>query len=127
MNAWQIIALVLALIVVGSLLYVYVFKVDYRGDAGKLQFTFSEENQGRLDSVSINADQLSAANCSAGYACWVAVNGVVYDVTAYKKWQGGKHHGAQAGTDATAQFVASPHAAAKLKSLPVVGRLEQKR
>lgn len=52
------------------------------------------------------------------------MNGVVYDVSGYRGWaKDGRHHGIDAGTDATEQFVKSAHARAKLEGMPVVGRL----
>ncbi|AKT52714.1 hypothetical protein ADJ73_09450 [Arsenicicoccus sp. oral taxon 190] len=77
-----------------------------------------------MDTVTISGDQLAAATCRDGAACYVAVSGVVYDMTGFPTWvQRGAHHGVRAGSDATEAFVRSSHARDKLQSMPVVGRL----
>jgi predicted heme/steroid binding protein len=59
-----------------------------------------------------------------GNPAYVAVDGVVYDVSAVKQWAGGKHHGNTAGKDLTKEIKEqSPHGVAVLKGLPVVGKL----
>jgi len=63
--------------------------------------------------------QYTGANGSTAY---IAVDGVVYDVT--ETFTNGQHEGLQmAGTDATTVFATSPHAASLLSTLPVVGTL----
>ncbi|MGD9910749.1 MAG: cytochrome b5 domain-containing protein [Candidatus Izemoplasmatales bacterium] len=58
-----------------------------------------------------------------GSTAYIAVNGVVYDVT--NAFVNGTHQGMQlGGTDATAVFASSPHSQATLNSLTVVGSLE---
>jgi len=52
--------------------------------------------------------------------CYIAYNGVVYNVSNHPSWSGCGHHGIQGGTDITSKF---PHSTSYLSSLPVVGRL----
>lgn len=92
------------------------------GDRDKLTITYSAENQQRLDSVQVTRTQLAAADGSTGQV-WIAVDGVVYDLSGIEAWADGEHHGVRAGTDATEQFVSSPHGASTLENAPVVGRL----
>ncbi len=67
--------------------------------------------------------ELSTYTGAAGSTAYMAVSGVVYDVT--QAFTNGKHQGLQlGGTDATAAFAGSPHSASILASLPVVGSLE---
>ncbi|MDO5698645.1 MAG: cytochrome b5 domain-containing protein [Dermatophilus congolensis] len=87
--------------------------------------SFSAEAQRTLDTVRVTPTQLREADCVDGHKCWIAVNGVVYDIAGSSKWNSGQHYGVTAGTDATEQFVDSGHAAAKLNDLPVVGTLDQ--
>lgn len=92
------------------------------GDRSKLDRTFSPAEQQTLDEVTITQDQLAEAVCTDGAACWVAVNGVVYDMNSSPAWKNGTHHGVHAGTDATEAFVRSNHGQEILARMPVVGR-----
>jgi predicted heme/steroid binding protein len=60
-----------------------------------------------------------------GSLAYMAVNGIVYDVTNADEWNNGWHKGMHlAGTDATAAFADSPHSASILNTLTIVGTLE---
>lgn len=62
-------------------------------------------------------------NGKDGNPAYVAVNGIVYDVTNNAAWGGATHFGLVAGTDVTSQF-ASCHAGQQILSkLKVVGML----
>lgn len=68
--------------------------------------------------------QLAQYDGQNGKPAYVAVDGVVYDVTNSPAWPNGRHHGNQAGQDVTkALHEDSPHGAKKLALLPVVGKL----
>lgn len=59
-----------------------------------------------------------------GRQAYVAVDGVVYDVTNASNWSNGSHNGQRlAGTDASAVILSSPHGKSVLTGLPVVGTL----
>ncbi len=66
---------------------------------------------------------LAQYNGKNGQAAYIAVNGIIYDVTTIGAWQNGVHHGIKAGQDATANFASSPHTASLLKKMPIVGKL----
>lgn len=69
--------------------------------------------------------QLSAYDGTGTAKAYIAVSGVVYDVTNADGWSHGWHQGLHlAGTDATAAFADSPHSASLLNSLPRVGILQ---
>lgn len=68
--------------------------------------------------------ELAAYNGDGGTTAYIAVNGVVYDVTNVSDWTNGWHKGVHlAGTDATAAFADSPHSASFLNQLDIVGTL----
>jgi predicted heme/steroid binding protein len=70
--------------------------------------------------------ELAAFSGKDGKSAYVAVDGVVYDMTKIGSWKNGEHHGIKAGTDATKKITSSPHGKQVLKKLPVVGKLAQK-
>jgi predicted heme/steroid binding protein len=76
--------------------------------------------QGKVFTVA----ELAKYNGKDGMPAYVAVDGVVYDVSNFPLWQGGTHQGLhQAGMDLTEEIKQSPHGASKIKDLPVVGTL----
>lgn len=70
-------------------------------------------------------DELKQYNGQNGNPAYVAVNGIVYDVTNAKNWNNGSHQGHTAGTDLTDAIAQSPHGDSVLKGLPVVGTLQK--
>lgn len=72
------------------------------------------------------AASLSKYNGQNGKPAYVAVNGVVYDVTHAPKWHNGQHvSGITAGQDLTQAIADSPHGTSVLKNLPVVGKMKK--
>ena len=69
--------------------------------------------------------ELSRYNGRDGNPAYVAVNGIVYDVTNTAAWGGATHFGLTAGADVTSQF-ASCHAGQPILSkLKVVGKMTE--
>ncbi|WP_029211609.1 cytochrome b5 domain-containing protein [Arsenicicoccus bolidensis] len=126
MKLWMWITLAVVIAVAAAVVYAYSKPNPNAGDTTKLQRTVSSTEQHTLDTVTITGDQLTAATCADGAACYLAVDGVVYDMSGFPSWmKRGRHHGIEAGTDATEAFVKSGHARDKLQSMPVVGRLRR--
>ena len=69
-------------------------------------------------------EELAIYNGQNGNPAYVAVSGVVYDVTNVKEWSNGQHHGLTAGQDLTQQIAGAPHGTSVLAGLPVVGKLQ---
>ena len=72
-------------------------------------------------------EELATYNGKDGQPAYVAVNGVVYDVTDVPEWANGEHANGQltAGQDLTEEITnESPHGLSVLDDLPVVGTLE---
>ena len=70
-------------------------------------------------------EELSQYNGKDGQPAYVAVDGVVYDVTNVEAWKDGEHKlGLTAGNELTEEITnQSPHGLKVLKGLPIVGEL----
>lgn len=81
-------------------------------------------NNPQIDTMKIFTEaELSMYNGKNGKPAYVAVNGIVYDVTNNAAWGGATHFGLAAGTDVTSQF-ASCHAGQPILSkLKAVGKM----
>lgn len=73
----------------------------------------------------LTTDELSDFNGMDGKPAYIAVDGVVYDVSNVAPWKGAKHNGYSAGKDLTEEIKkVSPHGVSKLKDVPIVGKLK---
>lgn len=78
---------------------------------------------GRL-AVELTLEELAAFNGQDGKPAYVAVDGVIYEVTASKAWANGGHNGFTAGSDLTREIKeVSPHGVIKLENVVKVGYL----
>lgn len=68
-------------------------------------------------------DELKNYDGKEGRKAYIAVDGVVYDVTNVAAWQGGTHHGKNAGNDVSDRIVKAPHGKSTLEKLEIVGKL----
>lgn len=69
-------------------------------------------------------EELAKFNGKNGNPAYIAIDGLVYDLTGVKSWKSGKHHGVSAGTDASDRINRSPHKKSVLKKLTVIGKLK---
>ncbi|SKC72553.1 Predicted heme/steroid binding protein [Maledivibacter halophilus] len=69
-------------------------------------------------------EELKENNGSGGKPAYIAVNGIVYDVSSEATWGGGTHFGIYAGTDATKEFARCHGGSEILKKLPKIGILK---
>ena len=89
--------------------------------AGSAAASASAAASGQL---TLTKAQLAQYNGQNGQPAYVAVNGVIYDVSAIPQWAGGQHQGGHsAGQDLTNELAKSPHGAAILSKCPIVGKL----
>lgn len=71
-------------------------------------------------------DELKQYNGKDGKPAYVAVDGIVYDVSASDKWENGDYNGFEAGNDLTDEIKnVSPHGVKMLDRVPVVGKLAE--
>ena len=76
-------------------------------------------------STDMTLKELAKYNGQNGNPAYVAVNGVIYDVSNAKEWQDGMHKdGVKAGLDQTSMIAQSPHGDSVLQGLPVIGKLK---
>ncbi len=74
--------------------------------------------------LQLTLEELKQYDGQNGNPAYVAVDGVIYDMTNVPEWKGGKHNGYTAGQDLTDIIKnKSPHGLAKLQGVPVVGEL----
>ena len=84
----------------------------------------SANNDNNVIDKTFTIDELSTYNGKDGNPAYIAVDGIVYDVTNVSQWKNGMHNGFEAGKDLTEEIkTISPHGISKLKSVPVVGKL----
>ena len=67
-------------------------------------------------------DELAAYNGQNGQPGYIAVNGIIYDVS--ETWATGSHRGFSAGNDITEEIATSEHGINVLGKLPIVGRMK---
>lgn len=73
----------------------------------------------------LTSDELAEYDGKDGSPAYIAVDGVVYDVTDSDMWNEGEHNGFEAGRDLTEEIMdESPHGDSVLDRLTVIGRLE---
>jgi predicted heme/steroid binding protein len=69
-------------------------------------------------------EELAQFNGQDGTPAYVAVSGVIYDVSSSKLWDNGNHEGVhQAGRDLTEDLKTAPHVRSVIERFPVVGQL----
>ena len=86
--------------------------------------TESVEETTEEEMLVLTLEELSTYNGQNGNPAYVAVDGVIYDVTNAGPWSGGQHNGFEAGQDLTEEIKSvSPHGVSKLEGVPVVGTL----
>ena len=67
--------------------------------------------------------QLALRNGQDKPQIWVALNGIIYDVTESRLWRNGKHYEHWAGQDLTEELADAPHTETVFEKFVAVGRL----
>ncbi len=83
------------------------------------------DNETNLSEKTFTIEELATYTGQDGNPAYIAVDGIVYDVTNISQWRNGIHNGFEAGRDLTEEIkTISPHGVSKLKGVPVVGKLQ---
>lgn len=77
------------------------------------------------ETMMFTLEELAMYDGKDGNDAYVAVNGVVYDVTGVSAWTNGTHNGNMAGTDVSNVINNAPHGESVLEDLEVVGELTE--
>ncbi|MGK0466421.1 cytochrome b5 domain-containing protein [Clostridium sp.] len=89
-----------------------------------LLYNLPEDDVLKRQGKNFTLEELSKYNGSMGNPAYVAINGIVYDVTNNMCWAGGTHFGVYSGKDLTDVFKTAHNLDVELlKTLPVVGSL----
>lgn len=113
------------MLITGAILVVafmgFALFMNQGGGEDKLKRDFTPAEEKIMKDNIYNAEKLKAFDGKDGHKSYVAVDGVVYDVSDAEMWKEGKHNGLEAGKDLTDGFKSSPHSGGFLKELKVVG------
>lgn len=84
-----------------------------------------EVKQDAAEKLELTLEELAKYNGKDGQKAYIAVDGVIYDVTEHPAWKNGGHNGFEAGQDLTEAIrTKSPHGVSKLDGLTAVGSLK---
>ena len=70
-------------------------------------------------------EELATYDGQDGNPAYIAIDGVVYDISNVPQWASGSHFGGKPGMDLSDQMKAAPHGLAKLAGLKEVGTLAE--
>lgn len=74
----------------------------------------------------LTLEELSQYNGKDGNPAYIAVEGIIYDVSSSNLWRNGGHNGYEAGQDLTDAILnKSPHGKSTLDRVPEIGRLAE--
>ena len=74
--------------------------------------------------LELTLDELKQYDGKNGNPAYVAVDGIIYDMTNVAAWRNGEHNGYSAGNDLTDIIKnKSPHGVKNLEGVPVVGKI----
>lgn len=76
------------------------------------------------DELELTLTELKKYNGQNGKPAYIAVEGIIYDVTNVSHWKNGTHNGQNAGRDLTEALQGAPHGEDVLKDLGIVGKVK---
>ncbi|WP_017413315.1 cytochrome b5 domain-containing protein [Clostridium tunisiense] len=102
---------------------IYLIQWEYK-DRFAVRETVPSNNLSTADRV-FTIEELKQYDGSNNNPAYVAVDGIVYDVTLVAGWGGGTHFGVKAGTDATEQYYKCHGLTYAVNKLPKIGVLQK--
>ncbi len=75
------------------------------------------------EQLELTIEELAMYDGKDGMDAYIAVDGVVYDVTDVAAWNGGSHNGGMAGTDVSELINSAPHGDRVLDDLDIIGSI----
>jgi predicted heme/steroid binding protein len=100
--------------------------VETTNQTSKEEATTDENEETTADELPVfNAESLSQYNGEDGMKAYVAVDGIVYDVTDVAAWQSPHAGQFKPGKDYSEEIKSSPHGKKNLEGLEVVGTYEE--
>ena len=85
-----------------------------------------EETVVQEGNIELTLEELAKYDGTNGEKAYVAVDGIIYDMTDSDYWKNGAHNGFQAGRDLTKEIKeVSPHGIAKLENVKEIGKLKE--
>ncbi len=91
-----------------------------------IYFSLFAEDKRPVPEKTFTVEELAGFDGSKGNKAYVAIDGIVYDVTNISSWKNGRHkRGLRAGRDHSGMLRKSPHGNSVLKRMAIVGKLEK--
>jgi Predicted heme/steroid binding protein len=84
--------------------------------------TEAPTTQAIIPDRTFTTEQLAQYNGRDGQPTYVAIDGLVYDLSTSSRWVNGNHNGNQAGQDLSRQIPQNHRADMRFERFPVVGR-----
>lgn len=103
---------------------VHVTKSDAEAAEQNRDYFYQNEQRLTRQTREFTLSELAQFDGAMGKPAYVAVNGIVYDVSSISNWSGGTHQGLTAGKDLSSQFKGC-HGDNRLAKLPKVGVLKR--
>jgi len=121
-----IIVVLSAVVIVSSIAIFFVWRNLNRTD---IKQNSQGVGQSSKQDSSISLDEVAKHTGKNGNSCWVAVDGIVYEISGFVLWVEGEHKPsggrAKCGKDLSEAIQQSPHGKSKLKLLKEIGPLQQ--
>jgi predicted heme/steroid binding protein len=76
------------------------------------------------EALELTLTEMKKYNGQNGKPAYIAVDGIIYEVTDVSHWKGGTHNGQKAGIDLTEALNGAPHGKEVLDSLKKVGNIK---
>ena len=110
-------------LIMSIFMVILLMMVGCSGSPGNNQ---TEEPAPAEDEIVLTLEELAEYNGTDGNPAYIAVDGIIYDVTDSAMWSGGEHNGFEAGKDLTEEIKnVSPHGISVLDRIPEVGKIEE--